>query len=87
MADRVRADGIMRLAALGIGRQARVTGLSEGTPDPVARRLFDLGFRSGATVDCVRRAPMGSPTIYYVGDSDICLRPAEARHVTVEVVP
>lgn len=76
-----------RLATLSAGGRARVVGLDAATPGEVARRLYDLGFRANTTVTCVRRAPLGSPTVYRVGESDVCLRPAEARRVTVEVLP
>lgn len=76
-----------RLTALNRGARARVRGLDAATPTAVARRLYDLGFRTDTTVECVRRAPFGSPTIYRVGESDVCLRPAEANRVTVEVLP
>ncbi|MFZ0159928.1 MAG: FeoA family protein [Kineosporiaceae bacterium] len=74
-----------RLSALARGGRARVTGIDSATPVPVAQRLRDLGFRADTTVSCLRRAPLGSPTIYRVGESDVCLRRSEADHVTVEV--
>lgn len=74
------------LAELGRGRRARIRRVDDSTMAEVARRLFDLGFRAGTTVVCVRRAPLGSPTVYRIGESEICLRPAEAALVGVEVL-
>ncbi len=75
-----------RLATLRRGQRARVIGLDQAAPAEVARRLHDLGFRRGTPVTCVRRAPLGSPTIYRLGESDICLRRAEASWITAEVL-
>lgn len=85
-ADGVGADvdEIADLTVLRPAGRGRVTGLDPAAPEPVARRLHDLGFRVGTTVDCVRRAPLGSPTLYRVGESDICLRRREAAFVRVE---
>lgn len=77
-------DGSESLAGLRRGASAAVTGIVPGTPPALARRLFDLGFRPGITVDCLRRAPLGSPTVYRVGETDICLRRGEAAHIRVE---
>lgn len=74
------------LAELPRGRRARVRRVEDATAPDVARRLFDLGFRAGTVVACLRRAPLGSPTVYRVGESEVCLRPAEAGLVSVEVI-
>ncbi len=79
--------GGTRLSALVRGARAQVTGIDPATPLPVARRLRDIGFRADTPVTCLRRAPLGSPTIYRVGESDVCLRRSEAQHVTVKVAP
>jgi ferrous iron transport protein A len=80
-----RADDVMPLARLHRGAQAVIVDIAATASGPVAHRLYDLGFRSGTTVDCLRRAPLGSPTVYRVGESDICLRHGEAAHVRVEL--
>lgn len=77
-------DGSESLAGLRRGTGAAVTGFAPGTPPAVAGRLFDLGFRPGIAVDCLRRAPLGSPAVYRVGETDICLRRREAAHIRVE---
>lgn len=73
-----------RLSALRIGCEARICGLDGNLPQQVARRLLDLGFRPGVQVTCVRRAPLGSPTVYRVGEADICLRRTQASAVMVQ---
>lgn len=51
-----------------------------------ARRLGDLGFTPGTTVEVVRRAPLRDPVVYRVRDYDICLRRAQAALVHAVVV-
>jgi ferrous iron transport protein A len=53
--------------------------------DVVARRLDDLGFWAGTTVEVVRRAPFGDPTQYAFRGYRLALRRAEARRVIVRM--
>ena len=53
--------------------------------DAIARRLEDLGFWAGTTVEVVRRAPFGDPTQYAFRGYRLALRRAEARRVIVTV--
>lgn len=50
----------------------------------LARRLGSLGFRPGAVVSCVRRAPLGDPSIYRLRSYDLALRRREADQILVE---
>jgi ferrous iron transport protein A len=70
------------LRHLAPGRTARVTGL-DGSP-AVVRRLASLGFRPGTAACCVRRAPLGDPTVYRLRCYEVCLRRREADYVLVE---
>ena len=63
---------------------AVVVGFDDTTEAGLARRLFDLGFRPGAEVRMLRRAPLGDPAIYRVTDYDLALRGAHSRAVLVE---
>ncbi len=71
----------MKLAQMRPGTGASITGV-EGSPS-VARRLASLGFRPGTEVVCVRRAPLGDPTVYRLRSYEICLRRREAGQVSV----
>src|SRR5262245_15807887 len=51
--------------------------------DAVARRLGDLGFWAGTSVEVVRRAPLGDPTQYDLRGYRLALRRSEARRVVV----
>ena len=49
--------------------------------DAVARRLVDLGFRTGTEVEVQRLAPLGDPIQYRLHGYRLALRKAEARRV------
>ena len=72
----------MTLSELAPGADALITAVL-GEP-AVARRLASLGFRPGTPVSCVRRAPMGDPTVYRLRSFELCLRRREAGHIVVE---
>jgi DtxR family Mn-dependent transcriptional regulator len=70
------------LADLDVGQAARVsavrvTGLGR-------RRLLDLGFTPGTTVECELASPFGEPRAYRIRGTLIALRPAEARRIEIE---
>ena len=43
------------------------------------RRLRDLGFVPGTEIGCAYRAPMGSPTAYWIKGAVIALRKTESQ--------
>ena len=65
------------------GESARVVGYGDTVEPCVARRLFDLGLIPGVQITMVRRAPLGDPVIYRVGDYEIALRRSQSRCVAV----
>ncbi|MBU4213085.1 MAG: ferrous iron transport protein A [Actinobacteria bacterium] len=73
------------LLALRRGQQATVVSVSDELGEAAARRLFDLGFGAGTRVQCLRRSPFGSPVVYAVGETDLCLRADLAGAVLVEL--
>ena len=72
------------LASLDRGQRAIVLGYSDAVAPSTARRLFDLGLVPGVEVTMIRRAPLGDPAIFQVGDYEIALRGAQADCITVE---
>jgi ferrous iron transport protein A len=80
-----QTDPVIVLAQLTPGTRATVVGTVADANPVIANRLGQLGFRSKARVDVVRRAPLGDPTIYRVHDTELCLRRREAQ--LIEVVP
>jgi len=76
-------DSVVVLAQLPRGRRATILGTVPQATSAVANRLRELGFRAMAQVDVIRRAPLGDPTIYWVQDTELCLRRREARLIVV----
>ena len=71
------------LSTMRAGQQATVAGICEDCDTAVRCRLRDLGFTAGTPVTCVRRAPLGSPVVYRIGETDLCLRRPLAELVLV----
>lgn len=72
-----------RLSRMRAGQQATVAGICDDCDPAVRCRLRDLGFTAGTAVTCVRRAPLGSPVVYRIGETDLCLRQPLAELVLV----
>lgn len=64
------------------GTSVRVVAVDGG--DAIARRLDDLGLRAGVTVEVLRRAPLGDPTVFELHGYQLCLRQSESGRVRVE---
>lgn len=71
------------LCDLDAGTQGRVIGFSDGLDAHVARRLFDLGFVPGSTVEFLRKAPLRDPVMFRVADTEIVLRRREAEQILI----
>lgn len=48
------------------------------------RRLLDLGFIPGATVEVLYKSPLGDPVAYHVSQSTIALRKEESTKIMGE---
>lgn len=68
-----------------IGDSVRVVSVSGD--DPIARRLGDLGIRAGVEVECLRRAPLGDPSVFELCGYQLCLRRTESARVRVQLRP
>lgn len=67
------------------GGRGVVVGFDEARGDAASiRRLQDLGFRVGESVEYLRRAPMGDPVVFRVCDYEMCLRRREAALIRVD---
>lgn len=71
----------MTLDQAPIGHTVRVASVVGD--DAVARRLADLGIRAGITVECLRRAPLGDPSVFELCGYQLCLRRTESARVRV----
>jgi Fe2+ transport system protein FeoA len=72
------------LAQLGVGCCGKVLSVS-GDAD-LRRRLLEMGLCGGATVECVRKAPLGDPIEYKIRGYLLSLRGEQARCVTVQAL-
>jgi Fe2+ transport system protein FeoA len=71
------------LSQLPIGARAQVLRV-EGEPD-VRRRLLEMGFCNGVSVEVIRRAPLGDPIEFRLRGYHLSLRKDQARHVQVAI--
>ncbi|MBY0400942.1 ferrous iron transport protein A [Myxococcota bacterium] len=77
--------GEFTLDQVPIGQRVRVVGVSDagGAEGGIARRLADLGVRPGMIVECLRRAPLGDPSVFELCGYQLCLRRTESVRVRV----
>ena len=66
---------------LGIGCRGSVVAVGGDTE--VRRRLLEMGFTSGASVEVIRRAPLGDPIEFRLRGYHLSLRDEQARHVQI----
>jgi Fe2+ transport system protein FeoA len=69
------------LSKLKVGCQGQVISVT-GDSD-LRRRLLEMGFCNGATVEVVRRAPMGDPIEFKLRGYHLSLRSDQAKCVNV----
>lgn len=82
----------MRLDQLPPGHTAEVLAVEEPTqlrgqalPDPISRRLRELGFVAGEPVRLITTGPFGAePLLVQIGYTRFALRRAEAARVQVQ---
>ena len=72
---------VCTLNKLGIGCRGSVHAVG-GDPD-VRRRLLEMGFCNGASVEVVRRAPLGDPIEFRLRGYHLSLRDEQAAHVSI----
>jgi Fe2+ transport system protein FeoA len=72
----------MTLDQLPLGQAAKVSRLTGSST--VRRRLMEMGLTPAATVEAVRRAPMGDPLDVKVRGYHLSLRKEEAASVQLE---
>ena len=54
-------------------------------PDEVSNYLAHLGFLPGTSVEVLRRAPAGDPTVYRIDGVEVGLRNETARHILLRL--
>lgn len=78
----------MRLDQLPLNRPAKVSAIAWGDlAETAAKRLRELGFDEGVTVEAVHVAPFGKdPIACRVGRMTVALRRAQAHAISVEAI-
>ena len=79
--DACASPATCTLAALGIGCRGNVVAVG-GDPQ-VRRRLLEMGFCNGATVEVIRRAPLGDPIEFRLRGYCLSLRDEQAKYVQI----
>lgn len=72
---------VCTLNRLGIGCRGNVC--SVGGDAELKRRLLEMGFCNGVSVEVIRRAPLGDPIEFRLRGYHLSLRDEQARHVHV----
>ena len=72
----------MRLHELSVGQSAVIQSIE--LSDPRFQRLLEMGLYEGCRVTLIRRAPLGDPLEFKVGDFHLSLRAADAKLVEVK---
>lgn len=80
------APAVRTLGELRRGERAIICGLDEACDAEVRHRLRQLGFSEGREVELVRRAPLGSPIVVRVCDTQICLRREQTDAITIDPI-
>ena len=71
------------LNTMGIGCRGSVQSVT-GDPE-LRRRLLEMGFCNGASVEVIRRAPLGDPTEFRLRGYHLSLRDEQAKCVQIAV--
>jgi Fe2+ transport system protein FeoA len=72
---------VCTLNKLGIGCRGSVYAV--GGDAELKRRLLEMGFCNGASVEVIRRAPLGDPIEFRLRGYHLSLRDEHAKHVHI----
>ncbi len=75
-------DMVLALSDAKVGSEG-ILG-SVDLPDEVSHYLAHLGFLPGASIQVLRRAPAGDPTVYRIDGVEVGLRNETARHIFLQ---
>jgi DtxR family Mn-dependent transcriptional regulator len=82
-AEHPAATDLVSLDALNAGEIGRIVALDEHCQGFSRRRLMDLGFTPGATIEPSLQTFAGDPRAYRIRGTLVALRREQARHVLV----
>lgn len=79
----IEEENIARLSSLQLDEKAVIVGLSKESRGESRRRLLDLGFVRGATVEIDLLNPLGDPKGYLIKGTTIALRKDQAAKILI----
>ncbi len=77
-------EDTVRLSSLGSGERAKILGISSECRGANRRRLLDLGFTKGSTIEAEFESPMREPKAYSIRNTIIALRSSQADLILIE---
>lgn len=78
------AGSVIPLSEAVNGSMLRISGIE--VQGVLRRRLLDLGFVTGNTVEVLRRSPLGDPIAFRVSNTTIALRREESSLIYGETL-
>ena len=75
-------EKVSTLDLLKVGEKGRIQKVTNG--DDMKRRLYDLGFVPGETVECMLKSPLGDPKAFYIKNTLIALRSDDSKKIRIE---
>jgi DtxR family Mn-dependent transcriptional regulator len=84
--EEVGEENIARLSSLQSDEKALIVGLSKECRGESRRRLLDLGFVKGATVEIELLNPLGDPKAYLIKGTVIALRKDQAAKILINKI-
>lgn len=78
------AGSVIPLSEAANGSLLRISGIE--VQGVLRRRLLDLGFVTGNTVEVLRRSPLGDPIAFRVSNTTIALRSEESSLIYGETL-
>ena len=79
-------EGIIRLSALQPGEKARIVGISSECRGANRRRLLDLGFVPGSSIEIELESPLNEPKAFTIRNTLIALRENQTDLVLIEKI-
>ncbi|GEM49814.1 FeoA family protein [Deinococcus cellulosilyticus] len=69
------------LSTIDLGQTVTLHGIHPA--HPMRKRLFELGFIPGASIQVIRKAPLGDPVELVVGGTHFALRLQDMKQIWV----
>lgn len=78
-------ENVRRLSSINDGEEVEIIGISKECRGANRRRLLDLGFVPGTTVELGITSPLNDPRAYKVRSTDIALRNEQANFILIKI--